>query len=108
MRKISAVLVVVLSASFIMGCSKQSGLEIEVPAYQTIEDYMEWGEKNDVKIQLVNPTLESIEIPQAERMIEVSAQRLLKGGTLDIVVCEKGMTCTLISEGGLLNALNRK
>lgn len=41
-------------------------------------------------------------------MIEVSAQRLLKGETLDIVVCEKGMICALISEGGLLNALNQK
>ena len=104
-RGISVSLIVAILVSFIAGCEKANELtrnektsEIEVPALQTVEEYFYWGKRNGVKIKLVNSSLEQIEGKDYERMIEITPNRLFKGETLEIVVCEKGMTCVQITD----------
>ena len=77
-----------LTSICLIGCSLKEKT-IEIPTFSTIDEYINWGNKNNITIKFIDENREIVDIQTEHIIYEVPIGNISSGDSLEIIVSKK-------------------
>lgn len=77
-----------LTSISLIGCSFKE-TTIEIPTFSTINEYINWGNENNVTINFIDKNGETVDIQTDHTIYEVPTGNISSGDSLKIIVSKK-------------------